>query len=109
MSSIHRLNWTSFCLAVAAGFSVVACGGSDTPTEPPPPLPPEVILVAGNIATCGTTNDEATAAVLDTLPGTIFTLGDNVFPDGSQAAYDELLRPQLGPAQGENLRHAGQP
>ena len=96
MSSAPRLNRTSLCLAVAAGSFLVACGGSDTPTEPPPPLPAEVILVAGNIATCGTTNDEATAAVLDTLQGTIFTLGDNVFPDGSQAAYANCYDPSWG-------------
>ena len=96
MSSIRRLNWSALCLA-AAGFSFAACGGgSDTPTEPPPPLPAEVILVAGNIATCGTTNDEATAALLDTLPGTIFTLGDNVFPDGSMAAYTNCYQPSWG-------------
>jgi acid phosphatase type 7 len=97
MSSTGRLNRTPLCLTVAAGFFLVACGGGgDTPTEPPPPLPAEVILVAGNIATCGTTNDEATAAVLDTLQGTIFTLGDNVFPDGSQTAYANCYEPSWG-------------
>ena len=96
MSSIRRLHWTPLCLA-AVGFSFAACGGgSTTPTEPPPPLPAEVILAAGNIATCGTTNDEATAALLDTLQGTIFTLGDNVFPDGSMAAYTNCYQPSWG-------------
>jgi hypothetical protein len=55
-----------------------------------------VILVAGNIATCGTTNDEATAAALDTLAGTIFTLGDNAFPDGSAEAYRDCYGPSWG-------------
>jgi acid phosphatase type 7 len=71
-------------------------GGGGSPVEPPDPLPPEVILVAGNIATCGTTNDEATAAILDTLPGTIFTLGDNAFPEGSAAAYRDCYQPSWG-------------
>src|ERR1700694_764287 len=91
MSSIRRLQWIPLCLAAATGVGFIACGGGSASVEPPPPelpLPAEVILVAGNIATCGTTNDDATAAVLDTLPGTIFTLGDNVFPDGSIAAYN---------------------
>ena len=97
MSSIRRLHWTPLCLVAAAGFSFAACGGgSDAPLEPPPPLPAEVILVAGNIATCGTTNDEATAAVLDTLAGTIFTLGDNAFPDGSLEAYNNCYQPSWG-------------
>jgi hypothetical protein len=74
-----------------------ACGGSDgTPVEPSEPLPAEVILVAGNIATCGTTNDEATAAVLDTLPGTVFTLGDNAFPRESEDPYRDCYAPSWG-------------
>ncbi|MFL5403185.1 MAG: metallophosphoesterase family protein [Gemmatimonadales bacterium] len=55
-----------------------------------------MILVAGNIATCGTANDEATAAVLDTLAGTIFTLGDNAFPNGSAEAYRDCYGPSWG-------------
>jgi hypothetical protein len=74
-----------------------ACGGGEgTPVEPPPPLPAEVILVAGNIATCGTTNDEGTAAILDTLAGTVFTLGDNAFPSGSAEAYRDCYEPSWG-------------
>jgi calcineurin-like phosphoesterase family protein len=99
MSSIRRLPWIPLCLAAVTGFSIAACGSGGAPVEPPPPPPPlpaEVILVAGNIATCGTTNDEATAAVLDTLPGTIFTLGDNVFPDGSLESYNSCYQPSWG-------------
>jgi 3',5'-cyclic AMP phosphodiesterase CpdA len=99
MSSTHRLRWISRCLAAATGFALTACGSGGAPVEPPPPPPPlpaETILVAGNIATCGTTNDEATAAILDTLPGTIFTLGDNVFPDGSTGAYTNCYQPSWG-------------
>lgn len=82
-------SWTLFL----TGLTLAACGG---PTEPPGPLPPETILVAGNIATCGTTNDEATANLLDNLQGTIFTLGDNVFPDGSEEAYSDCYEPSWG-------------
>ena len=78
-------------IALAAG-----CGGESSPVEPPGSLPAETILVAGNIATCGTTNDEATAGILDTLPGTIFTLGDNAFPDGSVEAYSGCYEPSWG-------------
>jgi 3',5'-cyclic AMP phosphodiesterase CpdA len=99
MSSTHRPHWISLSFVVATGVYLSACGGSGAPVEPPPPPPPlpaEVILVAGNIATCGTTNDEATAALLDNLPGTIFTLGDNVFPDGSLESYTNCYQPSWG-------------
>jgi calcineurin-like phosphoesterase family protein len=96
MSSIRRLSRIPLGLVVAGGATFAACGGESSPLEPPPPLPAEVILVAGNIATCGTTNDEATAAVLDTLPGTVFTLGDNAFPNGSAEAYRDCYTPSWG-------------
>ena len=75
-----------------------ACGGGTEPlpSEPPLPLPAEVILVAGNIAKCSTTNDEATASLLDNLAGTVFVLGDNAFPDGSAEAYATCYEPSWG-------------
>jgi hypothetical protein len=94
MLRIHPRCWGAVLLGVGtAAFS--GCGGS-TPVEPPPVLPPETILVAGNIATCGTTNDEGVAAILDTLAGTIFTLGDNAFPSGSAEAYRDCYGPSWG-------------
>jgi hypothetical protein len=73
----------------AAALASAACGkdSNGTPLEPELHLPAETILAAGNIASCKSTEDEATAALLDTLAGTIFTLGDNALPDGSPTAY----------------------
>ena len=45
--------------------------------------PAEVLVGAGNIATCGGDEDEATAKLLDGIPGTVVTLGDNAFPHGT--------------------------
>lgn len=42
---------------------------------------------AGNISSCGSSWDDATAALLDSLGGTVFTAGDNAFPAGSAADY----------------------
>jgi hypothetical protein len=97
MSSPHHSTRTlllGFLLA-ALGFTG-GCGGESSPIEPPGPLPAETILVAGNIATCGGTNDEATGALLDNLEGTIFTLGDNAFPNGSTEAYRDCYTPSWG-------------
>ncbi len=82
----------------AAGVSLLACsGGTDgLPLEPQPSLGPHVIIAAGNIATCGSTNDEVTASLLDQLDGTVFTLGDNAFPSGSTEAYTECYQPSWG-------------
>src|SRR6266487_2375384 len=39
-----------------------------------------VLIAAGDIADCDSTGDEATAELVDQIPGTIATLGDNVYP-----------------------------
>jgi uncharacterized protein YjdB len=62
-------------------------------------LDPSTIQVfsgAGNIASCGTDEDEATAKSLDTLPGRVFVLGDNVNPSGSAANYTNCYNPTWG-------------
>jgi lipopolysaccharide/colanic/teichoic acid biosynthesis glycosyltransferase/PKD repeat protein len=59
--------------------------------------PSNVVLVgAGNIARCTASNDEATAAILDTVAGMVFTLGDNAFPGGTPTAYTNCYDPSWG-------------
>jgi acid phosphatase type 7 len=95
MSSPSRPRLTLLSTLLALAGLAGGCGG-DSPSDPSGPLPAETILVAGNIATCGSTNDEATAAILDTLAGTVFTLGDNAFPDGTVEAYTGCYEPSWG-------------
>jgi 3',5'-cyclic AMP phosphodiesterase CpdA len=68
------------------------------PARPPPPLghPPPVLLAAGDIASCDSDQDEATAAMLDGLPGEIATLGDTVYPEGSAEAFARCYAPSWG-------------
>ena len=56
----------------------------------------QVFSGAGNIASCGTDVDELTAQSLDTLPGRVFVLGDNVNPSGSAANYTNCYNPTWG-------------
>jgi len=47
-----------------------------------------VLVGTGDIGTCASTNDEATARLLDSLSGTVFTVGDNDYVDATpQPAY----------------------
>lgn len=58
---------------------------------------PVVLVGAGNIATCGSMNDQATAALIDALPNaTVFTLGDNVFPRSTAENYSNCYQPAWG-------------
>ncbi len=55
-----------------------------------------VLLAAGDIAGCGSEKDEETAALLDGLPGTVLTLGDNVYPVGTDANFANCYDPTWG-------------
>lgn len=68
------------------------------PVAPPPPvLAPDVtIAAAGDIAPCGSAATEATARLLDRISGTIFTLGDHVYPRASAQAFRDCFEPTWG-------------
>jgi PKD repeat protein len=51
------------------------------------PVTSVTLVGAGNIARCDRTNDEATAALLDGIAGTVFALGDNAYPNGTAANF----------------------
>jgi 3',5'-cyclic AMP phosphodiesterase CpdA len=55
-----------------------------------------VLIGAGDIAGCDWDTDEATARLLDDLEGTIFTAGDNVYPEGTDETYDACFDPTWG-------------
>jgi hypothetical protein len=46
-----------------------------------------VLIGAGDIAVCGSTGDDATSNILVSTVGTVFTLGDNAYPNGSATDY----------------------
>ncbi|MET0727277.1 MAG: DNRLRE domain-containing protein [Acidimicrobiales bacterium] len=56
----------------------------------------QVFVGAGDIADCSRTGDEATATLLDGIPGTVFTVGDNAYPGGSAAAFANCYQPTWG-------------
>ncbi len=55
-----------------------------------------VLVGAGDIATCPSTGDEATAGLIDDIDGTIFTTGDNAYPDGTDADFENCYEPSWG-------------
>ena len=74
----------------SAGPSV---GGQPSPTNPPDAVQ---ILGAGDIAACDSDGDEATAALLDELEGTILALGDVVYEDGNAREFARCYDPSWG-------------
>ena len=67
-----------------------------TPTGLETVNPPQVFVGAGDIATCGSNNDAATATLLDNIPGTVFTIGDNSYPSGTSSEFTNCYEPTWG-------------
>ena len=66
-----------------------APGGSASPVQ---------LVAAGDIADCGVDGDSATAFLIGGLSddATVATLGDNVYPSGTEATYAECYGPAWG-------------
>jgi acid phosphatase type 7 len=66
--------------------------GESAPGQESDPADP-VLVGAGDIAKCDDLRDEATATLLDGIPGTVFTTGDNAYESGTAANYQDCYEP----------------
>lgn len=95
-----RRSWVAILLLLTA------CTGPPPPppTASPSPVPPAtsqperpaVLAGAGDIASCDSSGDEATAELLDRIAGTVFTTGDNAYDSGSAAEFADCYAPSWG-------------
>jgi acid phosphatase type 7 len=56
----------------------------------------ETFVGAGDIADCETAWDESTANLVEHIPGTVFTLGDNAYDNGSDGDFQYCYNPSWG-------------
>ena len=98
--SVRRGGVRGPLVSASAVLLLMACDTSNIP-----PLrsgmsvsgPADSVLVgAGDIASCETDWDEATARLLDRIDGTVFTAGDNVYPEASLSNYRDCYGPTWG-------------
>lgn len=67
------------------------------PSPTPSPSAPDPVLVgAGDIANCDPNGADATAKLLDHIDGTIVTLGDHAYPNGTATEFDQCYKPTWG-------------
>ena len=69
---------------------------TSTPMLSPPPSGDPVLVGAGDIASCSGAGDEATAKLLDGIAGTVYTLGDNVYDNGTATEFANCYEPSWG-------------
>lgn len=87
-------------LSIVGLFAVIAAGQSQRKQKKTPAKAAEnavVFVGAGDIASCRADDgDDKTAALLDKVPGTVFTAGDNAYPDGSIQQFRDCYGPNWG-------------
>ena len=73
----------------------------------PPPGQPATLIAAGSIASCRSKGDEATAFLVGRIAGTVATLGDNVYPNGTPQDFAACYNPSWGRFKARTLPSAG--
>ena len=76
-----------------SAFATIPPGATLAPSAAPPAT---VLVGAGDIAACRSSGDEATADLLDTIEGTVFTLGDNVYDNGTATEFSDCYGSSWG-------------
>ena len=66
------------------------------PAQPVAAADEAVLVGAGDIADCTSPGDQATATVLDGIPGTVVALGDTAYPNGTAANFRDCYAPTWG-------------
>lgn len=90
LDALHTNGLTQTVTVTPSTYLPLTIGGAPSPAE-------GVVLVgAGDIVDCNDPEDEMTAALLDAIPGIVFTAGDNVYDDGKPEEFNNCYAPSWG-------------
>ena len=98
----RRVVWARTWATAETRTIEVRAGGGATPMDVDgllileQPTRDPVLVGAGDIASCTSSGDEATASILDGIEGTVFTAGDNVYRDGTASEFKNCYGPSWG-------------
>src|SRR5215204_3171905 len=84
---VGTMAW-AMLLAFMAALLTATPGGGKTRTV--------TLVGAGDIAGCNFKADRKTARLAGKIEGTVFTLGDNVYPDGTRKQFRDCYDPTWG-------------
>jgi acid phosphatase type 7 len=95
-SAIATVDSAGLVRATGIGATTITAAGGGREMRYTVVSAPPVLVGAGDVASCGSGGDEATAALLDSIPGIVFTAGDNVYSRGSAAEFANCYAPSWG-------------
>src|SRR5215208_2963424 len=84
--------WVLVGIGLATLLSVGVLGSEQSVSAQVATADP-VFVGAGDIASCTSKWDEATADLLDTIPGTVYTTGDNAYESGTASEFANCYAP----------------
>jgi acid phosphatase type 7 len=94
--AVATVSSTGLVKGVALGSATVTAATGGKSGSAAIAVVPAVLVGAGDIATCYSIGDEGTAALLDKIAGTVITVGDNAYPDGTALNYTLCYAPSWG-------------
>jgi hypothetical protein len=99
-SAVARVDASGLVTGVSAGSTTIRAKARGRVAEggvTVTPRPTAAVLVgAGDIASCTSSGDEATALLLDAIPGTVFAAGDLAYENGSADDFANCYVPSWG-------------
>ncbi len=113
---LSRLSARALAAGLAGAWMVACSGNSGSPVRPTPGggigtgqggTGTASVIVAGDIGMCGSPGAEATALVVDRLPGHILLAGDLAYPHGSTEDFLRCFEPSWGRFRGRWLAVPG--
>jgi Calcineurin-like phosphoesterase len=96
MESCQALGVGRSATVIIVAFLEILLAFGCAPKRPPRPPSGKVIVAAGDIADCLSDGDEATARLVGGIKGTVLTLGDNAYEDGTAQNFEECYEPSWG-------------
>lgn len=91
----HRVLVASALAILASGVPAIGADARTPIASLGAPADP-VLVGAGDISTCTNAGDTKTAALIEAIPGTVFTAGDNAYEDGTLAEFQDCYGPTWG-------------
>lgn len=86
----------SLFLLILFPLFVFGCARFPAPASLSVPEGSSVLVGAGDIGHCLWKGNQATARLLDGIPGLVFTTGDNAYPEGSAEDFADCYDPSWG-------------